>query len=282
MNYMRSNLAFALFWINLITSGLIIFFYIKMYKDYYSENYRLNHYILYIDIVAIFFEILFMISFCITKNECCSSESDEEFAIGTCYGTCVCCDDCGRNEADCKCECNNDKDEAKGLCILFVLCIIFVLIFFSIRACGKHISRIFSAIFLSLIDIALIALAVLTGNDLYRTLIIVFSLLAAISNILGIILPNLLCCQLLSYDHIALLRNQQPDQLPLVKPVSADFPPQNVVQPTSNQPIVPVYNEPNQGYSGGSGIYDAPNYQNAPPQNSPMYPPPANNYPGAQ
>ena len=249
MNYMRSNLAFALFWINLITSGLIIFFYIKMYKDYYSENYRLNHYILYIDIVAIFFEILFMISFCVTKNECCSSESDEEFAIGTCYGTCVCCDDCGRNEADCKCECNNDKDEAKGLCILFVLCIIFVLIFFSIRACGKHVSRIFSAIFLSLIDIALIALAVLTGNDLYRTLIIVFSLLTAISNILGIILPNLSCCQILNYGYVeSLYINANPvAQKPMEELVPGN-------------PYVPVYNGPNQGLANS---YNAnPNPQN--------------------
>ena len=156
-----------------------------------------------------------------------------------------------------------------------------------IRALGKHGTRILSAIFLFLIDIVLIVFAFLTGDDIYRILIIAFSSFAAISNILGIILPNLSCCKILNYRHIPAFINEDIFEDDISDEESSDFPPQNIEQVTvtSEQKIASNYNEPNQGYSSPSNnIYDVPTSNNAPPQTSPsVYPPPStNDYPSPQ
>jgi len=87
---MKSTLAYALFWLNFFSTGTILALVImddEMKKEYYEM-------ILYIDSGAMFLVFLFMISFCVGKNECCSSDEDvnNNFAIGSCYGACICCD----------------------------------------------------------------------------------------------------------------------------------------------------------------------------------------------
>ena len=136
MAYMRSTLAFSLFWINLIVASLNIYFSIAAYRnrDYPYQSYNLrgtkerllqinpNYFLekeletskelrnlaistrrllLFIDIGAFVFLMLLTASFCLTKNECCSGDenTNTNFAIGSCYGTCVCCTDCDCNRS---------------------------------------------------------------------------------------------------------------------------------------------------------------------------------------
>ena len=63
LNFMRSNLALALLCINLISSGLIAFFFTRMPKSSDSQYYKLDNYILYLDYATIFFIIILIISF---------------------------------------------------------------------------------------------------------------------------------------------------------------------------------------------------------------------------
>ena len=180
MAYMRSTIAFGLIWINLIINGLIIYFFTQIssndYSRYHSYNLRgtkeklskisyneqlpkdlrnlkadgPEQLILYLDLAAMLFVILLMISFCLKKNECCTNdpEVNQGFAVGSCYGTCICCDDCCRHgNCDCNCQSSGggDGDAALGLLIFLICIIVFIALFFAIKACGKHISRIFSA-----------------------------------------------------------------------------------------------------------------------------------------
>jgi hypothetical protein len=343
MAYMRSTIAFGLFWINLFINGLIFFFFAQVdsgsKSGYHSYNLRgtkekqlisnyneqtsktlrnlkaddLAELILYLDIVAMFFVIILMISFCLTKNECCSNDPavNQGFAIGSCYGTCICCDECSRR-GKCNCDCQSSGgsgDSAIGILILFLFIAVFVAIFFAVKACGKHISRIFSVLTLLLLDLGMAGLAIASSySDTYLTLIIIFSIIGAICNFLGILLPNLSNCQNLSYNYVYsqnLVNNPVPignPVTPVAQPfmqqqpvssdfppqnMSSDFPPQNVIEVPPEKPMIPVYNDPNQGYNSTSGnIYDAPPV--GPPSGYPQsniygyVPPPANNYPNPQ
>ena len=171
---MRSSIAYGLFWINFFVTISIIVFYTQIGKDgyhssnYYSYNLRgtkeklgLNNnefpkeprnlksvddmslYILYFDLAAIFFVFILMFSFCLTKNECCTSDPDIQrgFAVGSCYGACICCDHGGHGgTGGCSCESSGGGgDGALGLLILFLIIIVFVAIYFLLKDCGKNI-----------------------------------------------------------------------------------------------------------------------------------------------
>ena len=106
MAYMRSTLAFALFWINLIVASLNIYFSIQACGGCYLKSYNLRgtkekllkinpdyflekeietpkelrnlavdtrRLLLFIDIGAFVFLMLLVASFCLTENECCSN-----------------------------------------------------------------------------------------------------------------------------------------------------------------------------------------------------------------
>ena len=277
MAFMRSTLAYALLWINLISFFLILFFLTRI-----SGNRKVFDYVIsYIDLSAFVPILMLSFSFCVTKNECCSpdKEVNKEFAIGSCFGLCLCCgtdrfpepprnqsrkkkccDDC-REYIDCG-DCNCDGGEEDCVCCAYFIIILascFILLFvYSIKACGKHISRIISVILLFLIDCSIAVLAIISGNDLYRILIMVISIIAAICNILGIILPNLSCCQILNYGYVeSLYANANPvAQKPMEELVPGN-------------PYVPVYNGPNQGLANSYNANPNPqiNYVNyAPPQ----------------
>ena len=286
MAFMRSTLAYALLWLNLIFTFLILFFFARISpkpKD-------LDRILLYINLSAFVPILMLIFSFCVTKNECCSTDKEvnEGFAIGSCFGLCLCCgsncladkprnqinqiqqgqpnqnprrkkgccDDCG----DCgNCNCGGSGGDGEGyVCLIFILLIAFIALFCSIKACGKHISRIISVILLFLIDCSIAVLAIISGNDLYRILIMVISIIAAICNLLGIILPNLSCCQILNYGYIeSLYANANPVAQ---KPMEELMP---------GNPYVPVYNGPNQGLANAYNANPNPqiNYVNyAPPQ----------------
>ena len=115
MAYMRSTLAFALFWINLIVASLNIYFSIeannprsynlrgtkekllKINPDYFLEKeietpkelrnlaVDTRRLLLFIDIGAFVFLMLLVASFCLTENECCSNDENirTNFAMGS-------------------------------------------------------------------------------------------------------------------------------------------------------------------------------------------------------
>ena len=339
MAFMRSNVACGLLLLNLVSTILIIFFYTQLGKQnyrqshYYSYNLRgtnqkyleLNHesipkelrnlsssddsIILYLDIIAIFFVILLMTTFCLTTNECCSNdpELNREFAIGSCYGTCICCDDCSHgsnNNCDCKFD-NSGGEGALGLLILLLVLIVFVGLFFAFRACGKHIARIFTVVMLFLVDCGMVGISIGSLDDTYSIAIFAISLICAICNFLGIILPMIPACRLLSYGYLQEINENNQNKTLLitdpikpdvnVQPTSADFPPQNMVEIPYEKPMMPIYNVPNQEYNSNSGnIYGAHpnsiyqqqnNYnQNISPQDlpNPYDAPPPVDYPSPQ
>ena len=177
MAFMRSTLAYALLWLNLIFTFLILFFFARISpkpKD-------LDRILLYINLSAFVPILMLIFSFCVTKNECCSTDKEvnEGFAIGSCFGLCLCCgsncladkprnqinqiqqgqpnqnqnqntrrkkgccDDCG----DCG-NCGGSGDDGEGCaCLIFILLIAFIALFCLNKACGKHISRIISVIY---------------------------------------------------------------------------------------------------------------------------------------
>ena len=286
MAFMRSTVAYGLFWINLLASIFILIFWIQDPSE---------PYILYIDIVAILFVILLMISFCLTHNECCSPDpaTNEYFAIGSCYGACICCDKCDCSGGGNNCEVNGDG--ALGLLIFIVCIIIFVAIYYVIRGCGKHISKLFSVFVLMIAELAMAIMSFIISSDISGMcyiLIAVFSLIAAICNFLGLLLPNLDSCEYLSFSDYIPPKNENnntqinntPSAQPFIQPAAPTYPP-NIVQVPPQQQMVPIYNQPGQTYNNGSGnIYDTSSnwynpqnyYGNVPPPANEQYPKPNN------
>ena len=309
MGYMRSNLAFGLFWVNLIIASLNIYFGIEA-NDYrrlhpYSYNLRgtkekilernpnyflekefqnpkilrnlldddKRPYLIYIDIGAFLFIMMLVASFCVTQNECCTDDANTNanFAVGSCYGTCVCCADC---RGDCNCNCSgggsNCGEAGIVLLILAIFIIVFIIIFFLVKACGKHGTRIVSIIGLILVDISLVAVSLYSGFDLYCDLIAGISFVGVVCNFLGLILPNLDRCAILSYDYKYPLApiNQTnivqaqvyTDQPQNEKPLVETYPePQEVIQVPISEQEAPIYSEQYQGYDNNPGNgFDAP------------------------
>jgi hypothetical protein len=168
MAYMRSNLAFGLFWLNLIVVSLNIYFAIEAnkYRRYnpYSYNLRgtkeklleinpnyflekeietpkalrnltvdkqfMRLFILYTDICAFFFIMILVASFCVTQNECCTDDANTNtnFACGSCYGTCVCCTDCRGGDCNCSGGGGGGDCGEAGLVILIFILVIIVFV----------------------------------------------------------------------------------------------------------------------------------------------------------
>ena len=318
MAYMRSYIAFALFWINLVIVILNVVFYTSTNNKEYNTTYYSYHlrgtkerlqdlnnyenpkelrnlkvngvaeYIIFLDIAAMFFVLILMFSFCLTKNECCTSDNSA-FAIGSCYGACLCCDDCCRHTT-CTCDCHSSggNDNGCGILILLLFIIVFVAIFFAIRACGKHISRVVSVIMLILLELGMAGLAMYTGGDQTLTMIFVFNLIAAICNLIAIILPNVSGCNVLSYEYIPPVSGPTNPIVVTnpVTPVAA----QPLVQPAPipnypEQPMVPIYTDPNQnqGYDNTTGnAYNELQYGNPQQNYYGNAPTPNYNYPNPQ
>ncbi len=304
MAYMRSNVAFGLFWLNLIVASLNIYFGIEannyMRHRIYSYNLRGTKEKLlernpnfflekeietlkplrnlsydsqgarivlpFVDIGAFLFIMLLVASFCVTQNECCTDDvnTNTNFACGSCYGACVCCNDCGRMDCNCSGGGGGDCGEA-GLVILILLLVIvvFVVVFFAVKACGKHISRLVGIIGLLLIDIALVVLSLYAGFDLYCCLVAGLSFVAAICNFLGILLPNLGRCAILSYDYRPIeplnpAFNENPQSVYVI-PEAYPESQEEVIQAPISKPVAPIYADQNQGYDNNSGNgFDAP------------------------
>ena len=322
MAYMRSTIAFGLFWMNLIAISLIIYFSVNINKesdlDYYSSNKKINHlrgtkenkendqnknlilssllsssleqkkirnlfsnskdyknYIIYIDSVSYFFLMILMFSFCLTENECCTSDANanRDFAVGSCYGTCVCCNECHcSSSGGNNCDCNGDG--AIGLLIILLCILVFVAIYFLLKACGKHIARLCSVSILAFLDLAIVILCIMIGMDykfdIFCSLTLVISLIGFICNLLGIILPNLGNCQKLRYGYMYVDNSAQNNLQ--VQDINTTLP-SNIITP-AEQPLAPAYGQ-NNGYDNTTdgNIYGAP-----PPSSGDNYYNYGNNY----
>ena len=276
MAFMRSTLAYALFWFNFIITGLILG------SVFLSSN--TNYIILFIDLGVMFFLFLFLISFCVGGNECCTSDREVNagFAIGSWYGACICCDNCCScvRNGECICQCLSGMDckgnDGEGLFYLLVFLLVFLLFYYLFKKCGKHGLRISFLVIISIAYCVMAYFAIESRNgtlDIFLILVIVFSLLTAITNLLGIILPN--CFNILSYQYIESSYSNDDknlnDMISLTQPVSADFAPQNLAEASSEEPIVPIYNGPNQtnNYNPPKTIYQQYNiYQDVPSTNN--------------
>lgn len=331
MANMRSTIAFGLFWINLIIITLVMYFSFNIFeypKQRYYRNLRgaiekeklqleniqyplqaplikkdlrklatsseFDKMILYVDICSIFFLMILMFSFCLTENECCTSDTNanREFAVGSCYGTCVCCNECGNGRGDCKCEGGGGGGGDAGLALLVCLIVLlaFIAIFFILKACGKHISRFISVAVLALADLAIVIMCIMIGMDYkfntYTSMTLLLGLIGFICNLLGIILPNLGACQKLRYGYMYVdnpannnLPVQDINMVPVVTPVVQPPVAQPLIQQPVVQPMAPIYDQnqnqfQNSGYDNNDGnIYGAPpiQYQPPPPQDNNYY-----------
>ena len=120
-----------------------------------------------------------------------------------------------------------------NFCLVFLMCIFnFTITYFSVKACGKHISRYIGLSFVTLISITnFILTSFFISSPQYKlglmVSILVITGLMSIINFIGILLPNLICCPSLRYD---------PSQRPMVSIKS-----QPLVSPSSDFSNVPTY-----------------------------------------
>lgn len=222
-------------------------------------------------LVAIFFTLVLMLSFCVDKNECCNKDSREELGVTGLF-CCLCCDDCECRGGGGDCKCEGGNGNGGGLIILLLVVIVFVLIYFIIKGCGKHISRYVSIIFEFLINLGILILTLMYSQKEtsdYFPVIYALSGLLALANFLGLLLPNLSCCLALTYGYRANVvntnepilntANAQKYQEPTVKP--AVLLPQLALD-NSSAPVVPA-----------ATPYYPPQAPIAYPQNAPPYQP---------
>ena len=249
MTQTLSIFVFVLFWINLSVSSVNIYFSIKIYKnDVYSSSLRgtkerlleinPNYFlekeienpkelrnlsndkirlsILIINACSFYFILMLSFSFCTTKDECCSEQ-------GICfYGCCICCHGCCTGDCSCFWKRNREDVDEDGkpntLLGVFILLIIFVGLFYVVKACGVALSRIFSLIILFLIHVTLAVLSLYSGFDKFCILLASFSSFAALCDLIMFILIScLLCFNCLASDNQN-PHSQQAQKLQLVQP----------------------------------------------------------------
>ena len=281
MAYIRSSFAFALIWVNFIASSVNIYFSIAALKNlngnYLYKPLRLS--VLIINCGAFCFIFLLSVSFSLTKNECC--KEDYCLRCENCFNHC--CDGCcnydssrgGNNRED------SGSGGAAGLIVLPIVIIIGIIIglYYAIKSCGKHIARIVAIITLIAINVTLVVLSLCSRYDLNCILIAAFSSVAAICNFLGILLPNLYCCEILTYDYEPIYPSSPINQLntnlferietPKKEETYYEKPhyeqndpvPEESSLKVTNKPSTPDYIEDNQGIgiiNGSSDTNDTP------------------------
>lgn len=223
-------------------------------------------YVLFAEIGAIFSTFILMCSFCLEKNECCNENAEDQFCFGICI-CCLCCDD-DCSHCNCNCDCKNsgggNNDGAAALLIFLLFILVFVALYFAIKACGKNVSRYFGIVGNFLVNLGILGLMISYGINDSLPIVIVSGILALV-NFLGILLPSLSSCECLTSGY---QKNQSVINAPLV---------QN--QPQINNKSTPA-NEP--------ALVNAPLYPPTTPiyapQNNSIYPPPQvpSNYPPPQ
>ena len=316
MAYMRSSVAFALFWVNFIVDSLNIYLTIKLGNSsnssssnsrssskypYYPYRYdnlvendtllennsnyfikkeneslkelrnllteiekeNLGKQIFIVSFVPFVFIIIFSFSFCVTRNECCSSDYEDGNAIcfaSCCCACCIACCDCHLSGAGLG---SIKGQAAAGIVYLIIFAFIIYGIYKAIQACGKNISRLIAAIGLFILNGIMAIMSIISGTGKFHIIVFVLSSFAAISNLLAMVLPNLACCHNLSYEHLyedddiiqANEDNSTPKQLLIVQPENEmpieeeAYPnPEEIIHAPIDQNITPNYTDTNPGY----------------------------------
>ena len=139
-----------------------------------SSQFRL--FFIYISTAMAFFSIVFAVSNFIKKDKCNNAfkynNNNRRSDNGCCCIGIIVIDN-GHNNQN-----------------IFVL-IIFVGLFYIIKSCGRHISRLFSAITLIALYISLGTIFFISGLETYKIVTILLCFAGVICNLLGILLP---CC----------------------------------------------------------------------------------------
>ena len=234
--------------------------------------------VLLLDLLTIFTTFVIIFSFCVDQNECCNENSQQDICCCTCVGT-WCTHYCLR--AKCK---SRSRSKNGGAANLAILIFIFLLIYCAVNACGKHVSRYVGVTINMIFFLAMFVLSNIfyfNNTSIYdpglQYSIIIISGLISLTNFLGLLLPNLICCSSLRYEQVPSkepLATPPPSELIGVSNQSTPLYPQTpaYVPPSSDFSNVPTYPPAysSSGYDSSQGNY----YVN--PQNPQItIPPPA-------
>jgi hypothetical protein len=236
--------------------------------------------VLLLDLLTIFTTFVIIFSFCVDQNECCNENSQQDICCCACVGT-WCTHYCLR--AKCK---SRSRSKNGGAANLAILIFIFLLIYCAVNACGKHVSRYVGVTINMIFFLAMFVLSNIfyfNNTSIYdpglQYSIIIISGLISLTNFLGLLLPNLICCSSLRYEEVPSkepLTTPPPSELIGVSNQSTPLYPQApaYVPPSSDFSNVPTYPPAysSSGYDSSQGNYYI-NPQN--PQNNYTIPPPA-------
>ena len=149
------------------------------YNNSFSSFYQDS--LLILNLIFLYFCFILISSFLVGDNEC-----------RNCCG-CNCRGDCS---------CSNSRNSGGELCVCLVLLIFLIIIYFSTKICGKHLSRYISLSFIIIINFFIFIMSFIylsIDEDSSIKFNIVISLVLLICNVLGISLPNCKKCENLTY-----------------------------------------------------------------------------------
>lgn len=241
MKYMRSSVAFVVFYINLILISINMYLILSADFKSKNENYSpdpyylrstkeklLNinrHYFLdkekdslirqlqsgskgykpvllaLINIIPLFALMCLLMTFCITQNECCTPYEDINSTFP--IGSCF-------NRCVCCSNCHyGEGTESCDCCYncnpgVVIFCIFLfpvAIVFCIIKACGKNAARVFSVIFLMCGDLVLGGCSFLYTPTTWSYVVMVIYFVSFVINFLAILLPNIARCNILSIDY---------------------------------------------------------------------------------
>ena len=208
-------------------------------------------------VIPSFALISLMISFCVTENECCTNNAkiNENFPVGNCFGTFKCNCDCTYCEGGASCQ-----NGFSCIIILSIFLFPFTIVFCILKACGKHVVRIFSIVLFILGYIIMIVIGQFYLPDSWAIILISTYSFGIVINFVGVLLP--FCCKKLSYDY------KSSNNIKNI-PISSDFKnikndqtsdeqiypnKDDIMEPINdNEDEAPYYNNTNQGYDNNYG-----------------------------
>ena len=172
------------------------------FAKYFFDNSSYYTNILILNILCSYFLLLLIFSFCIGENDCCCE--------GTCHGSCY--------NGNCTCNnCSNTSDGGKAMLICLVFVCLILIIYYSLKCCGKKLARYISITSISFSHLCMFFLSLLVINgenkDIFRIMII--SGISALINLLAIILPNINLCKMFRYNRRILSSDISNSNIPI-------------------------------------------------------------------
>ena len=157
----------------------------KLLHYSFSKYYFIS--ILTLNLMLFYFCFSLLFSFCIGDVEC---------QCNNCC--CRCCCDGGCGGCDLR-----SGDNENGIIACLIIIIFLIIIYFSTKLCGKHLSRYISLSFISFIYFSIFVISLLSINVCNSTIKsnIFISAFYFICNLSGMILPNLNKCEYLRYGY---------------------------------------------------------------------------------